>query len=833
MKWENTILWAFFFTLVFYEAKPLCAQTTTVEGYLTEKGTNEPIGYALVRFKNTEVGGLSDLNGYYKLTIENAKLKDDSLVVSLISYKTKTLGFVRGQKQKLNIVLESAFLEMGEIVIESEERVAWRIMEKVIAEKKKNNPLNKQNYRCEEYSKTRFDLNHFTEKIKDNILFRPFDFMWDNVDTTEDGVPYLPILLVEKVIDHHYQFSPPKKTEVVVAEKKKGFAGPKITQFVQDLYLMPNIYEDYVVLLDKNFPSPIGSNYRDHYSVYLIDSTTDALGKNYRIDFKPKRQRELGFTGAMVIDSGSYALRSISLKFDIMANVNFVRSYLINQKYEKVTASDWMLTESNVLGDFTVIENLSDLTGFFGHKNATFRHYSINQAKQSSTPNDDDVVSERNGMASEEHRFWEKNRPTALSEKEQKVYGMVDSLEKHPKFILRKNILEGIATGYVPWKKRLEIGDLYTFYSYNKVEHSRFKLGLRLPEKSSSPFKASGYGAYGTFDEKWKYGLSTSYHVKKSNTTLGFQHQYDIEQLGISFTQLPIDHILTSLVQIGDDASRNYVTKWNVYADQTWAKGFVTRLSYFDRSIQRTFGQDFLELSQAGNTIPQTQYHTSGIGMTAKFSLGNTQLNGAFYDKKDTKNSFKTLPDLAFDWQYADKSAFNSDLHFHKLKMGLQQQVRLRKYGYTKYYLELGKTIGQVPYPFLDLPFANQLVLYNEYAFNLMHYLEYAADQYLLVILQHHFDGYILDKIPLVNRLKWRSLVFAKGYFGQLSAENNKTKYLFPTKLNQLNEPYYEVGFGLENIFKIARMDFVWRLTDTDKPDVYYFIVKPSFRFAF
>ena len=157
----------------------------------------------------------------------------------------------------------------------------------------------------------------------------------------------------------------------------------------------------------------------------------------------------------------------------------------------------------------------------------------------------------------------------------------------------------------------------------------------------------------------------------------------------------------------------------------------------------------------------------------------------------------------------------------------------MQKLGYFQYNLEAGKTFGTVPYPYLNIPFGNQLVLHDDAAFNLMNFLEYASDRYVTLHVQHHFEGLFFNRIPLINKLKWRELIFARAYWGGLSDANNQSIYLFPENLKALNKGYYEVGFGIENIFKISRIDFTWRLTDTDAPGVYTFIVKPSFRLAF
>jgi hypothetical protein len=410
---------------------------------------------------------------------------------------------------------------------------------------------------------------------------------------------------------------------------------------------------------------------------------------------------------------------------------------------------------------------------------------------------------------------------------------MVKKLEADPAFILRKNLVLAFVTGYVPIGK-FEVGNFYSFYSYNKVEHSRLKFGFRTNDKFRLPVDLALYGAYGTFDEQWKYGGSFSWNLsktKKKTNRIGVSYKYDIEQLSRSFNNIEIDHILASFVQYGGTSSRNYVTDFNAYFERSLASGVMTRFTYFDNTITPTGTNQFLK---RGDPFLYTadEYNAKGIEVTFKYSWQNNDMTGTFYTA-EKKDYFRRYPDVSLQWKWADQRAFNSGLNFHKINIQLRQNVRLNKFGHTRYLVEAGKTIGTVPYPYLNIPFANQLVFHDDYAFNLMNFLEYASDRYVTATLHHHFDGFIFDRIPLLNRLKWRSIIFGRAYWGGISDVNNQGEFLFAENLRPLKKGYYEVGFGIENIFKIARIDFTWRLTDRDAPGVYNFIVKPSFKFSF
>ena len=805
------------------------AQTIIISGTIQGSDTQASIPFAHVFFKGTQVGTSSDIDGNFEIKVKNGQLPSDSLVFQYLGYKTLKVA-IEG-KTTFEVVLEPNEVTIKEFTVVAGENPAFAILDKMIANKSYNDPNAVNSYTCNEYSKIRFDLNHFTEDIKKNILVKPFDYIWDNTDTTEEGVAYLPVLLVEKSFRHYYQSNPQNQKTILEGKKVTGLPGPKIMEFAEDLYFTPNVYDNYVVILDKNFPSPINNNYKTHYDYLLMDSNLVEGKKEYTIDFHPKHNRQLAFTGRMIVDAETYAVKSIRLRFDIMANVNFVRSYLVEQHYAQQNGR-WMPTSTDVIGDFTVVENSSDLTGFFGRKHSTYTQYTIDQPIDAEVFNGVALVEETHDAEQKDEEYWEVHRTDSLDEHEKAVENMVNQLENDPKYIFRKNLFVGIATGYIPIKKTIDIGNFYTFYSYNYVEHSRLKLGFRTSNKLDFPLSGSVYGAYGIKDDKWKYGIDAQLKLgAKDKTRIGVGAKDDIIQLGRSFNAISIDHVLTSLVQIGGVTSRIYEQKYNAYVEQELFTGFVGRVNYFTQTVSATDTVNFRSIEN--NTLSvDDNYRANGLELTFKFSWQNTKLNGAFYDRDDLKKEFRKFPDVRIQYTHASK-ALGSDFNYEKVKLALSQNVRFNRLGYFKYYIEGGKTFGKVPYPFLDTPFSNQLVLADNFAFNLMKYMEFVADEYVTVNLEHHFDGAILDAIPLVNRLKWRSFLLAKGYWGNLSAENFHSEYLLLANSQPIAEPYYEIGFGFENIFKIARMDFVWRLNDTTLPDSYTFIVKPSFSLSF
>ena len=822
----------FLFLTLFIASIQLFAQETSVSGIVYDGDSDVPLPFAKVFFIGTQAGTTTDTSGYFTLRIPDKHLKKDSIMVSYLGYLSKEIAVQRGQHQELVVRLSSTlFAEFEEVVAVAGENVAWRYLRKIIGNKNLNNPDQYEYYSAEQYAKIRFDLNNFTDKTKKNILLRPFDYIWDNAQETEDGVNYLPMLITEKHSKHYHRKNPYEDRTLVMGEKTTGLAGPNLMRFTNDLYVAPNIYENFVTILGKSFPSPLNDNYKQNYKFYLEDSIYSDGGVTYHIRFLPKYQRELGFVGDMYIDSGSYAVKEIHLRFDVMSNVNFVRSYYISQFYSEVSKGRWMLTESQVLGDFTILENSSDLTGFFGRKKALFSSYTIDQPIDAELFKGIEPEIYQDSAKVRTDAYWEQFRADTLSQEEQKLYEVTERVQNDPAFKIRRNLILTFIVGYVPTKV-VQPGHIYSFYSYNPVEHSRFKLGFRSEPDNKMRLDFTGFGAFGTYDSIWKYGGSLAWNAsKKGVSRIGASYRYDIDQLGRSFHQIDLDHVLSSLVQIGNTNSRNYVTDFKAYFEQQIVVGTLLRAEYFHREYSPVAGNAYIRFIDFLPVFPDS-YQWNGLALTFKFSHLYSKITGEFYDKKDFYKEFRKYPDVAVRYEYADKALFASDFDVQKIKLSVRQKVNAKKLGYFTYTVEGGKTIGTVPHVALDVPFGNQLVLADDYSMNLMRFMEYAADQYAMIQFTHHFDGLLLDRVPLINKLKWRSLVFGKTFFGSLSDANNQKSYLFPSGMGAIKRPYYEVGFGIENIFKFARIDFVWRVSPA-VGDYYWFIVKPSFKFSF
>lgn len=810
-----------------------CAQRTRIYGRVLDAATAQPLPFAVAVFKGSNVGADADSSGRFILETSRSF---DSLEVSMFGYRTQVLSVSVGVTEEMDVELEPNATELGTaVVVRPDENAAFRILREVIAHKPDNRPARLNAYEYGLYHRVRFDLNQFTEKAKRNLFLRPFDYIWDYADTTAEGVNYLPMLLTESSEERFYRKEPLARKEVVHGRRTvKFFKAPRITEFVEDMYIDPDIYENYVLILDHAFPSPINDHYRRNYDHKLYDSTYVVDGYPcYRIDFKPKGRSDVAFTGTIYIHDSTFAVVQVDLAFSIEANINFVRNYWLRYNYQWVDSAQWFLRKSQVLADFTVVENSKEMTGFFGRKTTEVRDIVMDR------PRDDDfyagidpVVMDAQALE-RDSTWWQLARRDPLTQEEKGLEEMVGRMNNDPKWKRIVSASKVVAEGWLP-AGPVDIGNVFTFYSFNTTEGNRVKLGSRTNDRFSKRVELSGYGAYGFDDQRWKGGAEGQWHFAVQHSkrwSLGARYRNDLVQQGRSPYMIALDHVLTSPIRIAGAERRMLVEESEGWLEREWFTGFTSRAGVY-RTQMAPLGYDFRRTTTEGDTVNLGNVASAGAKLVMRFAWGAKKLPADFHDA-DRTLFFLKYPMITVEVTSGIKGFLDGGFDHQSYKVKVEHQLRANKWGYLNILAEAGIIEGEVPYPLLHSPEANPLLLNDDHAFNLMNYLEFAADEYAALQLEHHFEGLFLNKIPFVRRLKLREFIVGKVFYGALRNTNVNGPYLLGDGMAPLDHPYTEAGFGIENILKIARVDFIWRLDHLGGENVLPFIVKPSFYLRF
>lgn len=809
----------------------LQAQVTKIMGHVKDAKTGEAIPFVNIVVKGTTLGTLTDFNGNYSLEF---KVKSDSLRASLLGYCNRTKKIILHQFQTIDFELEPQQYNLQEVVVHYTGNPADAILAKVIEHKKTNMLQSFDTYQYDAYTKIEVDANNISDKLRNRKILKPFSFVWNYVDTsTINGKSYLPVFITETLSEVYYRKSPRSKKEIIKASRISGLENESVSQFLGNLSQEVDVYKNYILVFEKNFISPIADFSLDSYKYFLVDSSY--IGNNwcYHLMFKPRRKQELTFTGNIWIADTSFAVRKLEMRIASDANLNFVNDLAIAQEYEWTEGRYWMLTKDRFSVDFNVVENARKLIGFFAHRTVQYSDFTFDKsesAKIFSMPSN--VVIEPESTKKDDV-FWQNNRPERLSKTEQGIYEMVDSVKNMPVFRTYVDVIYGITTGYLCWGK-FELGPYFKLFSYNGVEGARFRFGGRTANSFSKIVQLQGYVAYGTLDREFKGGADVIWMLKKNprrDLTAGYK--WDVEQLGLSPNAFATDNILSSLFHRGPNNKLTMVREYKIGYEHEWFNGLINTLTLTHREMFPLGMTEFVVFPDGlNNPVLMNSIYTSEVKFDTRLSWREKFIGAEFY--RYTLSS--SYPIILISFAYGIPDVFKSDYEYQKLQVNIQQWFNFSTIGYSKYKIEAGKIWGTLPYPLLRNHDGNQTFLFDEDASNLMNYYEYVSDMWFSVYYTHHFDGLLFNHIPLIRKLKWREVVHVRCVYGTLQ-EKNDVYSLFPDQMRPLgSQPYWEAGAGIENIFRIFRVDAVWRmshLNDIENPDANKFGLFVSMNFTF
>ena len=396
------------------------AQTTRVVGRVVDATTGEGLPFVNIAFVDSKIGTITDMDGGYALETYYAT---DSIRVSFVGYVPASFKVKREQDQRIDISLEPSSVQLGEFEVRPpDENPAFAILRRVIAHKPVNNREKLEAYEYESYNKIEFDLNNITEEFTQKKLFKPFDFIFDNIDSS-DAKPYLPIFMTETLSERYYRQSPNTQREIIHGTRVSGLENESISQFMGDMYQNVNIYDNFLVIFGKNFVSPIADGGKGYYNYYLTDSAFVGKYWCYKLEFTPKRVQELAFKGEMWINDTTYAVRRIEAGIAEGANLNFVQGFWVRQEYDQVEKEVWMLTRDELVVDLNLVRdagkpNKNQVQGFYGRRTASYRDFIINKARDEAFYAGMEQVVVLPDTNSDTEAYWLERRHEELSEKE-------------------------------------------------------------------------------------------------------------------------------------------------------------------------------------------------------------------------------------------------------------------------------------------------------------------------------------------------------------------------------------------------------------------------------
>lgn len=777
-----------------------------VRGKIFAADNKEALPFVSVMIKGTTVGVQTDFDGNYVL---KTTTPGDSLVAVYVGYKRLARPLNKNAaEQAINFPMTNeGGLALEEVVVKAGDNPAHRIIRNAVKNKAKNNRNNLGAYEYETYNKLEFDLTRIPKEMRSKKILKPIAFVFENVDSTNSGEkPSLPFFIIENLSQFYYKSNPARKKEIVIASKITGLENSSVSQVLGDMYQNINIYDNNILIFNKQLPGPLSENALFYYRYYLQDSAFDGNQYIYHLTFKPKRTQELSFTGNIWIADTTWGVKRLEMSLPKDANINFINAANIIEEF-KYADSTWLLMKDRLVIDFAPTKKAM---GFYGRKTTSYKKIILNQPKEEKFYEFGDKIIVDEAAIKRSDEFWAANRHDSLSAREKKIFKMIDTIQSLPIYRTWVDVFYVLVAGYKKFNN-FEIGPYSNLVSYNRVEGTRLRFGGRTSDVFSKWYELSGYVAYGFLDQKWKYalGFKTFITKKPSRQIVGMNYRSDNEILGQSTNGFSQDNVLASFFRSSPLTNLTRVNSVQAYYEREWFQGLTTRGTLV--------GRTFIPL---GTNVYQYEKKDGGIGEQESINNTEVRINVRFaWKEKYVGEGFKRLPIssrfpvLQVNYSKSLQNAFKGEYDYQKLVVNISDRIRTTPIlGYTDYIIEAGKIWGTVPYPLLELHGGNQTYIYDYMAFNMMKYYEFASDQFVSAAAFHHFEGLFLNKVPLLRKLKWREVVTAKAVWGSVNDKNKRT-LLFPSTLSALNKgPYVEASAGIENIFKVFRIDAFWRL---------------------
>ena len=810
---------------------------TTITGIVRDSVSLEPIPYAAIFFKGSDKGLLANENGEFNMTTSTNFI---SLSVSTMGYKEKEVFVNKGKTNELVIKLVPTGVALKEVVVNykkdkysKKNNPAVIFMEKLRNRRKLYDPKNHDYYSFDKHTKINLGLNNFSEEQKKNWIMKKFSFIFDYLDTSEvSGKPILNVSVKEKISTEYYRKKPHNEKELIRGNKSAGidevFDQESIQRFLEDVFREVNIFENDITIMQNRFVSPLSSIGENFYKYYLTD-TIPIDGVNcIELSFVPFTPESFGFTGRIYVpvEDTTLFIKRVKLNVPKSINLNYVENIYMTQDFEKAPDGSRLKIKDDMTVEFQIMPSTQ---GLYARRLTKYRNHSFESPQNLEIFNQEGKTILAENALYMPDQFWNDNRQIPIKESENSISKMLVRLREVPAFYWTEKVVVTLISGYIPTKEKnskFDFGPMNTTISGNPVEGMRLRVGGMTTAHLSKNLFSRGYLAYGLKDKKMKYQaeLEYSFNDKKYHSmefpihSIKASHSYDVDQIGQHYFFTNADNVFLALKRQSND-KMTYLRSSNLQYKLETQSGFSVTAGFKYDTQEATKWLPFVD--GYGNIYKK--YHEASFNLTLRYAPGEK-----FYQTKNYRIPINLdAPVFTLTQTFAPKGLMSSLSTINKTELSIQKRFWFSAFGYTDIILKAGKIWSEVNYPNLLIPNANLSYTIQPESYTLMNALEFANDQYLSWDLTYWANGAIFNRIPMLKYLKLREVFSFRGLYGKLSDQNNpeynNSLFRFPTNTNckpMEKKPYMELGVGLDNIFTILRLDYVWRLTYKDVPGI-------------
>jgi hypothetical protein len=835
---------------VFFFGKSYAQNTIQVEGFIKDSGTNEALADVMVFLRGTTIGTSTNDKGYYSLKANSDSL---TLAVSFVGYESAYRQLVKGNN-KINIDLTPSIFEIEEVRIRPKKYLrknnpAVDFVNEVISRRKMNDPYDKGYFSFNTYEQRTFARDEFDiDKARKNWLYKRIDFIFDYVDSTSvRGRTILPLYNEEIIEDVFFRKSPKAERKVVKGTKRAGIieiiSEDGVKQFIDEAFQDVDLFQDNINLFLQRFVSPLATFGPQYYKYYLLDTIMIDNEPCVDLAFAPFNKESFGFIGHLYVTLDStYFIKKAELNAPHDINLNFIGEMSIIQEYIRTEDSTRLLTKNDIVIVFQLAKNLP---GSYARRVALYRNHSFDKPADMSVFAEKTPVMESEGARRQTSEFWEQARDSTDEVQKTSVEQMMAQLRESPVFYWGEKVLDALINGYVQTSNTnslFEFGPINTFISGNSLEGTRVRLGGTTTVNLSRQLFFDGYMVYGFKDEKLKgqgileYSFNRKLNFRKEYPFhyLRAEYKYDINQIGQHYMYTNADNIFMMIKR-----RKNNLITYMRNAELSYYKenfeGFGYRVSLRHLSEWATKDVPFELLKADGTSSPADHYQSAQLEFYIRWAP-----NEKFYQSRNYRYPITLdAPIITLSHIMARKGILGTGHNYNRTELGLRKRFWISPFGHIDIYGQAGQVWDRVPYPLLLIPNANLSYSIEAETYPLMDPMEFIHDRYVSWEASYFMNGWLFNRLPLIKKLQLREVFTFRGWYGELSDKNNPSinpdgLYRLPENTYMMGEkPYMEFGIGVENIFKLIRLDYIWRLSYRDHVGVPNSGLRMKMKFSF
>ncbi len=823
--------------------------TYQVNGIVIDSLTSEPIPLVNIYAIGADGGCLSREDGTFNYTSDK---KIHKLIVSSMGYQPAAVTISGGNGRDLRISLLPSTTTLSEVFVKPRKgkysrknNPAVELMERIRKSYPLHDPKNSEYYGYDKYEKIVIGLSDFQMPDSGSWSARKMPFIKDYIDS----VPYIdkPVLKIsvkEKFASQLYTHDDDKGKEIVVGQKSAGidktFNQDNIQTALEDAFREISIFGNDISVLQNRFVSPL-SNIGANYYKYYLDTVNIDNKRFLELQFVPHNPESMGFNGRMWIEVGDTTgfVSRLQMRVPKSVNLNFVKNMIVDQSFVRDSHNNWLKKSDDITVEFQIVPGTQKI---YTRRQTAYRNHDYSSNSKFSQFYDKPGTRFILEDASERDvAFWEDARILDIPKSENSLENFLLKMRKLPVFYWGEKILGILVNGYIHTGKnsKFDFGPVNTLVSTNKAEGVRFRIGGMTTANLSPHLFGRGYVAYGLKDKKWKYKaemdwslIPKKYHSREFPIHLiRAEYQYDTDRIGEHYLFTNPDNIFLSVKRKG-----SFLITYRRLAQLKYIREFPFNLSIeAGLRYERQEATKWIRFENSDGTY-SGHYNQTSLFISLRYAPGEKFVQGATSRRPVNLDA----PVITLSHEFGPRKLLGAPFTLNKTEFSFSKRFWFSAFGYLDSSLKAAKIWSAVPYPALAWQNANLSYTIQPESYALLNPMEFAMDQFVSVDLTYFGNGILFNRIPIVKKTKLREVLTFKGFTGHLSSRNDPSRndklYRFPKDANVgflSAVPYMEAGVGIDNIFSILRIDYIWRLTYRNRAGIDKSGLRISLHFSF